>query len=131
MNSKDVVIPTGMENFYEHFHFAPAVKDGERLFCSGMIGLDPDGNAVRDPEKQFAQAFELLKSVLASAGASFSDVVEVVSFHVGLQSYLELFMKVKDRYLKVPYPAWTAIGISELAVPGALVEIKITARLKV
>jgi enamine deaminase RidA (YjgF/YER057c/UK114 family) len=130
MKSKDVVIPGGMENFYEHFHFAPAVKDGDRLFCSGMIGLDAEGNAVKDPEKQYDKAFELLNAVLTSAGSSFSDVVEITSFHVGLQSQLEMFMKVKDRYLKLPYPAWTAIGISELAVPGALVEIKVTARLK-
>jgi hypothetical protein len=29
-----------------------------------------------------------------------------------------------------PYPAWTAIGISELAVPGGLVEIKVIARMR-
>jgi enamine deaminase RidA (YjgF/YER057c/UK114 family) len=39
-------------------------------------------------------------------------------------------MKVKDRYLSAPYPAWTAIGISELAIPGGLVEIKVIARLR-
>ena len=38
-------------------------------------------------------------------------------------------MKVKDNYMADPYPAWTAIGITELAFPGALVEIKIIARL--
>jgi enamine deaminase RidA (YjgF/YER057c/UK114 family) len=39
-------------------------------------------------------------------------------------------MKVRDRYLKEPYPAWTAIGVAELAVPGGLVEVKVIARLK-
>ncbi len=130
MNSNDVVIPAGMETFYDNFHFAPAIKDGDRLFCSGMIGLDAEGNALKDPEAQYNQAFELLKSVLTSAGSSFSDVVEMTTFHVGLQAQLGTFMKVKDHYLKLPYPAWTAIGITELAVPGALVEIKIIARLK-
>jgi enamine deaminase RidA (YjgF/YER057c/UK114 family) len=37
-------------------------------------------------------------------------------------------MKVKDKYMQAPYPAWTAIGITELAFPGGLVEIKIIAR---
>jgi len=130
MNKNNAVIPKGMEGFYDHFHFSPAIKDGDRLFCAGMIGLEPDGQAVADPERQFAQAFESLKAVLDAAGASFADVAEMTTFHVGLQRYLELFMKVKDRYMGEPYPAWTAIGISELAVPGALVEVKIVARLR-
>jgi enamine deaminase RidA (YjgF/YER057c/UK114 family) len=130
MNKSNVVIPAGMEGFYDDFHFSPAVKDGDRLFCSGMIGLDADGKAVNDAESQYVQAFESLKAILATAGGSFSDVVEMTSFHVGLQGQLNLFMKVKDHYLKEPYPAWTAIGVSELAVPGALVEIKIVARVR-
>jgi enamine deaminase RidA (YjgF/YER057c/UK114 family) len=129
MDEKDVVIPAGMEAFYDRFHFAPAVKDGNRLFCSGVIGIGADGKASADPETQFTQAFESLKSVLATAGVSFPSVVEITTFHVGLQKNMSVFSKVKDRYLHEPYPAWTAIGITELAFPGALVEIRATARL--
>jgi enamine deaminase RidA (YjgF/YER057c/UK114 family) len=129
MKKSDSVVPKDMENFYSQFHFSPAIKDKDRLFCSGMIGFGPDGKAIKDPEQQFTQAFESLKSVLVLAGASFHDVVEMTTFHVGLQRNLELFMKVKDKFIGEPYPAWTAIGISELAVPDALVEIKLVARL--
>ena len=52
------------------------------------------------------------------------------TFHVGLREHLGTFVKVKDRYIEAPYPAWTAIGVVELAVPGALVEIRATARLR-
>jgi enamine deaminase RidA (YjgF/YER057c/UK114 family) len=128
MNKDDVVIPKGQEILYERFHFAPAVKDGDRLYCSGVIGTGPDGKASPDPETQFTQAFETLSSVLACAGAAFSDVVEMTTFHVGLQKNLATFMKVKDRYVMAPYPAWTAIGVSELAIPGGLVEVKVIAR---
>ena len=38
------------------------------------------------------------------------------------------FMAVKDRYLREPYPAWTAIGVAELIVPGGLVELRAVAR---
>ena len=31
-------------------------------------------------------------------------------------------------FLSEPWPAWTAIGITELAVPGAHVEIRVTAQ---
>jgi enamine deaminase RidA (YjgF/YER057c/UK114 family) len=127
---KDVVIPKGMEAFYNRFHFAPAVKDGDRLFCSGQLGNDAANQIAEDPETQFTQAFENVKAVLETAGAAFADIVELTTFHVNLRTHLRAFMGVKDRYLQPPYPAWTAIGVSELAFPGALVEIKVTARLR-
>ena len=130
MDKNAVVIPKGQEPFYEQYHFAPAVKDGDRLFCSGVIGIGADGKPSSDPEAQFTQAFETLSAVLATAGVSFADVVEITTFHVGLQQHLGKFMKVKDKYLREPYPAWTAIGITELAVPGGLVEVRATARLR-
>lgn len=127
--SKEVVIPKGMEAYYDQFHFAPAVKDGNRLYCSGVIGVGADGKPPADPEAQFTQAFDSLQSVLTTAGVTFAEVIDMTTFHVGLQTHLRTFMKVKDRYIKLPYPAWTAIGVSELAFPGALVEIKVIARL--
>ena len=130
MDKNSVVIPPEMKAMYDNFHFAPAVKDGDRLFCSGVIGIGPDGKASSDPETQFTQAFESLKSVLTAAGASFGDIVDLTTFHVGLQTNMRAFTKVKDRFVSAPYPAWTAIGISELAFPGGLVEIKAVARLK-
>ena len=130
MDKNSVVIPSEMKAMYDNFHFAPAVKDGDRLFCSGVIGIGPDGKAPSDPETQFTQAFESLKSVLTAAGASFGDIVDITTFHVGLQANIRTFTKVKDRYVSAPYPAWTAIGITELAFPGGLVEIKAVARLK-
>jgi enamine deaminase RidA (YjgF/YER057c/UK114 family) len=130
MDKSAVVTPKGMEAYYDQYHFAPAIKDGDRLYCSGVIGVGPDGKAPEDPEAQFTQAFESLQSVLTTAGVSFSEVVEMTTFHVGLRANLATFMKVKDRYMKAPYPAWTAIGVSELAFPGGLVEVKVIARLK-
>lgn len=130
MKKSDVVVPRGMEMAYDQFHFAPAVRTGRWLRCSGMLGTDEKFVAIPEPEAQFAQAFENVQSVLASAGLDFSDIVEMTTFHVGLQQHLGTFLAVKDRYLAAPYPAWTAIGIVELAVPGALVEIRVTARLR-
>ncbi len=130
MDKNSVVIPPEMKAMYDNFHFAPAIKDGDRLFCSGVIGVGPDGKASSDPETQFKQAFDSLKSVLTAGGASISEVVDLTTFHVGLQANMRAVMKVKDQYVTAPYPAWTAIGISELAFPGGLVEIKAVARLK-
>ena len=50
MDKKDIVIPKEMTNFYNNFHFAPAVKDRDRLYCSGVIGLGSDNAAVIDDQ---------------------------------------------------------------------------------
>ena len=129
MNPKDIVVPAAQQHFYDRFHFAPAVRAGELLLCSGQIGTGADGRPPADPETQFVAAFEQVKAVLAEAGLGFPDVVELTTFHVGMQ-HLATFATVKDRYLAAPYPAWTAIGVSELAFPGGLAELRVTARLR-
>ncbi|HJP36019.1 MAG TPA: RidA family protein [Gammaproteobacteria bacterium] len=123
------IIPDSMKAFYDGFHFAPAVVDGDHVRCSGVIGMNlADHSCPDDPAEQFDLAFRNLKEVLDAAGVTFADVVEMTTFHVGLQSHFETFLGVKDRYINEPYPAWTAIGISELVIPGSLVEIRVTAR---
>lgn len=123
------VIPAWMQAIYDGYHYAPAVIDGEHLRVSGMVGIRHDLSVPDDSGAQFTQAFENLLTVLREAGAGFEHVVEMTTFHVSLQQHLPAFIEVKDRYIARPYPAWTAIGISELALPGCLVEIRVTARL--
>ena len=68
-----------------------------------------------------------MKAVIEGAGASLADVVKLNTYHVGLQAQLGTFAKVRDRYFDAPYPAQTAVGVAELAVPGAIIEIDATA----
>ncbi len=122
------VVPPEMKAYYENFHFSPAVIDGDLVRCSGVIGVGPDGKCSDDPETQFTTAFESVQNVLEAAGASLADITEMTTFHVGLNQHIAEFMKVKDRFIAEPYPAWTAIGITELAFPGGIVEIRVNAR---
>jgi len=124
------VIPASMRAMYENFHFAAAVRSGDLLICSGQLGAGPDGRGIADPAAQFAAAFDNVKAVLAEAGLDFSDVIEITTFHVGLMQHLGAFIRAKNAVLPEPYPAWTAIGITELAMPGCLVEIRATAQLR-
>jgi enamine deaminase RidA (YjgF/YER057c/UK114 family) len=123
------IIPASQKALYENFHFAPAVVDGENLRCSGVIGMNSDGSVPEDPETQFTQAFEAIGEVLAEAGAAFSDITEMTTFHIGMREHIALFSQVRSQFIKEPYPAWTAVGTTELALPGALVEIRVNARL--
>ncbi|OHV00008.1 RidA family protein [Mycobacterium talmoniae] len=124
-----VVIPAWMQPIYDTHHFAPAVIDGDYLRCSGVIGIRPDLSVPEDPTAQFTLAFENLRGVLAEADLTFANVVDMTTYHVGLQAHVGAFGAVKDTFVPAPYPAWTAVGICELAVPGALVEIQVTARI--
>ena len=123
------VIPAWMKPIYDAYHFAPAVIDGDYLRCSGMIGLRTDLSVPEDPTAQFTLAFENLRGLLAEAGLTFAHVTEMTTYRVGLQAHMDDFGAVKDKFMSAPHAAWTAVGISELAVPGALVEIQVTARI--
>ena len=124
------IIPASMRLFYEEFHFSPAVLDKDILRCSGVIGVDPTTmKASVDPVTQFEQAFLSLGEVLKEAGGDYTNILEMTTFHIGLNEHLKDFMSVKDKYIEEPYPAWTAIGVSELAFTDALLEIRVNARM--
>lgn len=129
MSKRRAVVPKGMQGFYDQFHFSPAMRVGKTVYCSGQVGAGPEGKLDPDPAAQISQAFDNVRAVLEEAGASFKDVVELTTFHVGFNEHIGVFMQVKDGFVKEPYPAWTAIGVAELAF-GALVEIKVTARVR-
>tara|TARA_B100001105_G_scaffold214425_1_gene179634 strand:- start:225 stop:614 length:390 start_codon:yes stop_codon:yes gene_type:complete len=114
---------------YDNFHFSEAVESDGFLLCSGIIGTGQAGKVPDDRREEFDNAWSDVISLLKEAGADASHIVEYTSYHVGLQADMAAFMEVRDKYLREPWPAWTAIGITELAVPGAHVEIRVTAKL--
>ena len=126
---KKVVIPKSLQSTYEKWHYAPAVESDGFLFVSGCTGTRNDGTNSPDAKEQFIQAFKNVELVLKEAGLTFNNVVDMPTYHVGLQGHLMVFSEVKDQFVKEPYPAWTAIGVVELAVPGAIIEIQVTAKL--
>jgi enamine deaminase RidA (YjgF/YER057c/UK114 family) len=65
--------------------------------------------------------------ILQEAGLDYTHIQEYTTYHVGLSQHMRTFMAVRDEFLDEPWPAWTAIGITELAVPGARVEVRVVA----
>lgn len=130
MSERQAIIPKGMEAIYENIHYAPAVRVGNTLYISGQIGRDENMRLVEEKEAQFVQTFENMKKVLAAAGATFADIVDVTSFHTDMRD-LPLYMQVRDRYFTGNYPAWTAIGAASLCgAPGYFLEVKAVAVLR-
>jgi len=42
---------------------------------------------------------------------------------------MPIIARVKDRYVRAPYPTWTAIDVDRLYPPAGFVEIKLIARM--
>ena len=126
--ARKIVLPDASRRTYDAFHFAPATwSDSGLLLCSGVIGTGADGKIPDNSEEEFRNAWAAIGSVLSEAGLDYEDILEFTSFHVGLHDHLQTFIAVKDEFLSEPWPAWTAIGITELAVPGARVEVRVVA----
>ncbi|UAL29842.1 hypothetical protein K8W59_19305 [Nocardioides rotundus] len=113
--------------FEGQWHFSHVVRSRGLLLLSGVTGTRTDGTVDVDPEQQFEQLFTHLRQYLAAAGADLGSLIEITTYHVRLREYLDVFVTVKDRHLLRPYPAWSAIGVSELITPEALVELRAVA----
>ncbi|MCR2811518.1 RidA family protein [Microbacterium sp. zg.Y1090] len=125
--TRELVAPDEMLHLVERFNYAPAVKVGNLIYCAGQVGRDANMKVIDSSlEDHFVAAFENLGAVLRAAGSDFEHIVEMTTFHVGLQDHLPLFLEVRERFIpRGPVPhAWSAIGVTELTFPGQLVELK-------
>lgn len=127
MTDRQIIIPEGMRSLVERAGYAPAVRAGNLVFCAGQIGRTSDLQVIEDPAEQFEACWRNLEEVLTAAGCTFHDVVEMTSYHVRMSEHMDLFRDVKNRIFPRATCAWTRIGVSELAYPGLLVEVKVIA----
>jgi enamine deaminase RidA (YjgF/YER057c/UK114 family) len=118
----DVIVPDSARKTYDNWHYAPAVRHGELVFCSGVVG---HGESAED---EFRNAWQSLEEVLSAAGVGYEDIIDSTLYIVDLAKNAATMAKVKDEFIKEPYPASTWIGITSLIIPGARAEIKVTAR---
>lgn len=126
--TKKPIVPADFAHFSSDWHMSPGIDAGGFVFLSGITGVRADGGLSRDPKTQFRDAFDIVGQHLAAASLGFDDIVEMTSYHVGLREHLAAFMAAKDSVITAPYPAWTAIGVTELITEGALAEIRVIAK---
>ena len=106
--------------------FSPALKIGDWLLMSGMVGRGPEGYDPGDVRRQTRQTLENLAKRLRAAGMGFEDVVDVQVFLADVRFYSamnEVYREVMPQLA----PARTTAG-TPLMSPEALVEIMMTAR---
>src|ERR1700730_14266194 len=111
-------------------HVVEAASPGRIIYIAGQLGLDVDNKLVGgsgDFRAQAEQTFVNLKNALAAAGVGFEHVVKLNNYLIDM-AHLGIFREVRDRHIDTSAPpASTTIAISNLARPGALIEVEAVA----
>lgn len=108
--------------------FSEAVVRGDTVYLSGVVAGLRQGET--DPAVAYDRAFRIIASTLERAGSSWDDVLEMTTYHTDIVAGFETFRDVRLRYVKAPFPAWTAIDVDRLFPDNGLVEIKVIAQKK-
>ena len=101
---------------------------GALLLVSGQIASSEFGELVGGDSMaaQAERVFEQLGSILAAHDASFGDVINIRTYVTDM-SRIDEYARVRRRHLTGEPPTSTTIEVSRLVVPGALVEVDVTA----
>ena len=103
---------------------SPAVRVGDMLFLSGVMGTIQGGTlADGGIEGQTRQALENVKSALALAGASMSDVAKCTVFLTDAANFQGM-NKVYREFFPTDPPARSTVAVAALVVPNALLEVE-------
>ena len=109
--------------------YSQAVKQGDFLFCSGQIPINPEAGKIEatDVEGQARQVLANINALLSSQGLGMKDVVKATVFLTTMAD----FPKVNPIYEAAfdgHTPARSTVAVAGLPL-GALIEIEVIAAL--
>ncbi|MFJ7565483.1 RidA family protein [Herminiimonas sp. NPDC097707] len=120
INSPDIAPALGP---YSH-----AVIDGDHIYCSGQLPLDPQGRLVSGGvAEQTNQAFKNIREVLEACGSDTHGVLKVTVYMTDLGEFATL-NELYAKFFGTHRPARTTVQISKLPL-GASVEIDVIAKI--
>lgn len=99
------------------------------IYISGQFSHDMEGTFVGedDFETQTRQTLKNLDAVLAGFGVTKSNIAEMEIFLTNPQEHFEQCVTLFKEYVGDHRPAGTLIGVSGLAFPHQLIEIRAVA----
>jgi reactive intermediate/imine deaminase len=107
--------------------FSQAIKAGNTVYVSGIVGIDPKTNQLAGStiQEQTRQALANCESILRAAGAALADVVEVLV----LLTRPADFAGLNEEYAKFfpTDPPTRAVAKLGVELPNVLVSIRMTA----
>ena len=106
-------------------------RGARTVYVSGQVAIDAEGNLVggSDLATQTEQVMVNLGVALTAAGATFDEVVKIVTYVVDYQpEHRAIIGEARSRHLPTGSPpASTLVGVTALAAPEYLVEIEAVA----
>jgi enamine deaminase RidA (YjgF/YER057c/UK114 family) len=105
---------------------------GTMIFLAGVGAEDENGTIGTilypgDVLGQCRYAFDKIKRNLARHHATVADIVKIVTYVTDIRSAAAYFKCLSEALGDAPRPAHTFLNINQLAHPGMLVEIDVTA----
>ncbi|MFS0654846.1 RidA family protein [Bacillus sp. 179-C3.3 HS] len=96
------------------------------IYISGQFSYDKNGMFVgkENIEAQTLQTFENLDRVLVGLGVTKSNIAYVEIFLTNPQEHSETVIDLFKEYLVQHRPAGSLIGVTDLAFPEQLIEVK-------
>lgn len=114
--------------------FSQAIKIGKRVYISGQVALDAEGNLVGESDlaAQASRIFQNLRAVLQAAGATPEEVVQLDFMVVGLKAGdLDLIQRADTVFFPAGrHPVGSIVGVNALPVSGALLAVSAQAETK-
>lgn len=107
--------------------WADAVVVGDTVYISGVVASTNEGD--KSLEDAYTRAFDHIGEILTKAGASWDDVVDITTYHTDVTAQMQAISAVKNRHIRAPFPAWTAIQVARLIPDKGITEIKMVAKL--
>lgn len=103
------------------YAFSGAVLVGDTLYISGHLGLREDNTLPADPAEEAKRVLDQIKGVLAEAGMTMDDLVQVQITCTDLKLY-PVFNAVYKTYFTREFPARAFLGTNQLLF-GARFEV--------
>jgi enamine deaminase RidA (YjgF/YER057c/UK114 family) len=117
--------PDTMQKPPGYSHVVEVTGPGRTVYFAGQLGIDKSGKMGANAREQIEIAFENVKAALTSVGANFENVVKLTNYIVDIGTNVAHFREVREKYVNTAAPpASTAIGVPQLARPGALFEVE-------
>lgn len=116
--------------FFTHTVAASGVQ--KLVYVSGQVSYDAKGAVVKgDMREQSEQVFESVTRNLKAAGASWSDVIKMNGYMVGMNpDRVNTYREVRTRYVDAErLPASTLVGVERLVHDDLLLEVEVIAAL--
>jgi enamine deaminase RidA (YjgF/YER057c/UK114 family) len=109
--------------------FAAIVQTGKTLRLAGIVSVDAALSVVApgDMAGQVKRVYDIMEETLAMNGATLEHVVSEMIFTTNLQAFAAAAGVRAERYAKCAPPATTAVQVSALFFPDAMIEIQATA----